>query len=146
MKDYKSQYLDPRWQKKRLKIFERDNFTCQKCFETDITLHLHHRRYLRDADVWDCPDELLITLCAKCHLIETEFINVACFSLIDTLKEIFWAYDISNLNDGFKQLKNIDSITSSIIMHFLYEEKLQILARKNWDEWLDSTGGEDGKT
>lgn len=31
MSEYKEKLKDPRWQKKRLQIFERDDWCCQKC-------------------------------------------------------------------------------------------------------------------
>ena len=36
-------YKDPRWQKKRLKILERDKWACQLCDGKEKTLHIHHK-------------------------------------------------------------------------------------------------------
>lgn len=36
---------DPRWQKRRLEILERDGWECQNCGGKDKTLHVHHKRY-----------------------------------------------------------------------------------------------------
>jgi 5-methylcytosine-specific restriction endonuclease McrA len=58
---------DPRWQKKRLHILERDHWTCQDCLDTESTLEVHHTEYLPNTEPWDYPDELLVTLCEKCH-------------------------------------------------------------------------------
>lgn len=41
-KSYAEKLRDPRWQKKRLKIFERDGWACQDCRSTTNTLNLHH--------------------------------------------------------------------------------------------------------
>lgn len=65
--DYSQKLLDPRWQKKRLEILDRDSFTCQLCGDNKNTLHVHHKIYMKDTEVWDYRDELLITLCANCH-------------------------------------------------------------------------------
>lgn len=65
--DYKDQIKSPKWQKRRLEILSRDNFTCQVCGATEETLHVHHICYLKGKDIWDYPDNLLITLCDKCH-------------------------------------------------------------------------------
>lgn len=65
MSDYKRKLADPRWQKKRLKILERDNWTCQKCGDTKTELQIHHEKYT--GQPWDAPDEDLVTLCANCH-------------------------------------------------------------------------------
>ncbi len=62
---------DPRWQKKRLEILERDEWTCQMCEDTEATLTVHHKSYRMEgkkfADIWDYPGEDLITLCEECH-------------------------------------------------------------------------------
>ena len=69
---YRDRLLDPRWQKKRLEIMDRDGFKCGYCPNTHITLHVHHKYYLPNADPWDYPNEALITLCENCHIIEEE--------------------------------------------------------------------------
>lgn len=56
-----------RWQKKRLKIMERDSFTCRLCDSKTETLNVHHKEYLRGRDPWDYEERLLITLCEGCH-------------------------------------------------------------------------------
>ena len=66
MNEYSEKLKDPRWQKKRLKIFNRDNFTCVECGDTETTLHIHHKEY-KDSEIWDYPNESLITLCENCH-------------------------------------------------------------------------------
>ena len=63
--NYSQKLLDPRWQKKRLKIMERDNFTCTLCKNDKQTLHIHHKSY--KGDPWDAPDHFLTTLCESCH-------------------------------------------------------------------------------
>lgn len=63
---------DPRWQKKRLEILERDQWACRSCFNTVQTLHVHHIRYVHNTNPWDTPNEMLITLCESCHEDEQE--------------------------------------------------------------------------
>lgn len=58
---------DPRWQKRRLKILERDGWCCYECGHEDKTLHVHHRYYLRGKKPWEYEDDALITLCEDCH-------------------------------------------------------------------------------
>lgn len=67
MANYQEKLSDPRWQKKRLKIFERDNWTCRKCGDQSTTLAIHHLYYLDNTDPWDYPDDALLTLCKTCH-------------------------------------------------------------------------------
>lgn len=65
---YTEKLKDPRWQKKRLEVMNRDNFTCQKCGATDKPLVVHHKTYERCfGRPWGCPDSDLITLCEDCH-------------------------------------------------------------------------------
>lgn len=59
---------DPRWQKKRLEIFQRDSFTCTKCGDTYSPLHVHHFYYNHDLQPWEYPDHMLTTYCDLCHL------------------------------------------------------------------------------
>ena len=68
--DYKKQRLDPRWQRKRLEILERDKFTCKQCGRTDITLHVHHLYYITGRDYWSYPDGALETICKDCHKLD----------------------------------------------------------------------------
>lgn len=58
---------DPRWQKKRLEIMQRDNFTCQYCGATNNELHVHHKYYLCGRMPWEYSNSSLITLCDNCH-------------------------------------------------------------------------------
>jgi hypothetical protein len=62
---------DPRWQRKRLEIMERDKWTCQSCGDTESTLTAHHKSYRNKdgkfADPWDYTESHLITLCEECH-------------------------------------------------------------------------------
>ncbi len=75
MTHYSDKLKDPRWQKKRLEILQRDNWACQRCFDPDSTLIVHHRYYLRDTEPWDYYDDALVTLCQACHDSEHETID-----------------------------------------------------------------------
>ena len=66
MSKYGRKLQDPRWQIKRLKIMERDGFTCWDCKSTTKELQVHHCFYEK-GDPWDTGDEFLITLCCDCH-------------------------------------------------------------------------------
>lgn len=69
---YAEKLLDPRWQKKRLKILERDNWTCRKCGDVNSSLHVHHLKYKYGKSPWEYPQKDLITLCKDCHKEITE--------------------------------------------------------------------------
>lgn len=70
MSKYSEKLKDPRWQKKRLEIFERDKFMCQHCGDTKSTLHVHHLRYQTGKEPWEYDSEDMMTLCGGCHEIE----------------------------------------------------------------------------
>jgi hypothetical protein len=63
-----SEYLkDPKWQKKRLKIFEKAKFQCTSCGDDEKTLHVHHTYYSKGKKPWEYPDASLHALCKDCH-------------------------------------------------------------------------------
>lgn len=64
---YAEKLKDPRWQKKRLEIMERDEFTCQNCGTKNDCLHIHHKTYEFGNDPWNYEDKNFITLCEVCH-------------------------------------------------------------------------------
>jgi len=63
--EYSEILKDPRWQKKRLQILERDNWTCCFCGDTESTLHVHHIVY--SGKPWEQRDASYLTLCETCH-------------------------------------------------------------------------------
>ena len=66
-KIYSEKLRDPRWQKKRLEILNRDYFECRVCGTKEIELHVHHTKYLKGKKPWEYPNDLLLSLCKKCH-------------------------------------------------------------------------------
>lgn len=67
MSTYSEKLKDPRWQRRRLDILNRDNFTCKVCESTDNQLHVHHAYYVSGREPWEYPDWSLQTICAGCH-------------------------------------------------------------------------------
>jgi hypothetical protein len=103
--NYAAKLRDPRWQKKRLEIMNRDEWCCQLCFDDESTLVVHHRLYLPNKEPWEYPDELLITLCEDCHNRETDYIDIACGYVVDSLKRHFLSNDIERLAEGIFYLE-----------------------------------------
>ena len=68
-------YLDPRWQKVRLRIMERDSFECSACGDKESTLHVHHKKYDKGKRIWETEDKDLITLCENCHERVEQFVQ-----------------------------------------------------------------------
>ncbi len=68
-KTYAEKLKNPLWQKKRLDILSRDNWTCcvTGCHETTKTLHVHHLDYISGKEPWEYPNEYFITVCEDCH-------------------------------------------------------------------------------
>ncbi len=92
-KSYREKLKDPRWQKIRLKVFERDKFRCQYCRDTKETLHVHHLEYTAGLDPWDYPLESLITVCASCHEEETMYRRTVEENLLATLRVVGFSAD-----------------------------------------------------
>ena len=91
---YIEKLKDPRWQKKRLEIMERDEFKCQKCHNPENTLHIHHFAYIKDKDPWDYPSDYLITLCEDCHY------SIGNGNDIQDLQSFFFRLYRHNLRNG----------------------------------------------
>ncbi len=95
--EYSQKLRDPRWQKQRLRILERDEFTCQHCFDSESTLNVHHKDYVYGKDPWDYPDEWLVTFCETCHQEETESRPAEEKALLKVLR--VKGYSASDLNE-----------------------------------------------
>jgi len=87
----------PSWQKRRLEILNRDNFTCQNFFckhkgtGIEVEVQVHHIDYWSGKNPWEYPDELLITLCKDCHKLENVR-NLAEGGVINCLKQVGFLY------------------------------------------------------
>jgi hypothetical protein len=91
--NYSDKLKDPRWQKKRLEIFERDEFSCVCCGSENNSLQVHHKIYIKGKEPWEYDNEYLITLCEDCHEKTTRVndlikIQLSRFNDIDELKSI----------------------------------------------------------
>lgn len=67
---------DPRWQRRRLEVMDRDGWACRHCEADDQELQVHHKRYSGGAP-WEVPMEWLVTLCKDCHGRVTELRRTA---------------------------------------------------------------------
>jgi len=74
---YSEKLKDPRWQRLRLEILSRDDFTCRICESKTKTLHVHHIRYLRGREPWEYREFYFVTLCEDCHDTEEREIKQA---------------------------------------------------------------------
>jgi hypothetical protein len=120
---YLEKLKDPRWQKKRLEILQRDNWTCQCCGDTENTLHVHHWFYKKGKDPWEYDAEDLSTLCEDCHEAERLCRDDFEESLIECLRAYhFFFDDLVNLIN----LINTGTITRAELVErrIKYREKI----------------------
>lgn len=103
---YKEKLLDPRWQKKRLEIFQRDDFMCRRCLSAHKTLHVHHKFYLNGKNPWEYDESALITLCDTCHEVE-ELIIIQKKRLISNINNFGFIVPECCPACGFKDFNNI---------------------------------------
>lgn len=64
---YSEKLRHPEWQKMRLRIMERDQFTCRECGDKEKTLNVHHRWYEKGKLPWEYDEMAFVTLCEGCH-------------------------------------------------------------------------------
>lgn len=113
---YQEQLKDPRWQKKRLEILDRDNFACQKCGDTKSTLHVHHYYYDKYMNLWEYEDEFLVTLCEECHT-EQESIQIAVIKQISKYGVKLWGY-LAMVYFGKKMFKDMKKHNKELDKYF----------------------------
>lgn len=92
MATYSELLKDPQWQKKRLEIMQRADFTCEYCGDKTTTLHVHHLRYTKGAKPWEYDNRDLKCACETCHtkwhMIEDFFENAMAVFSIDELEAL----------------------------------------------------------
>lgn len=84
---YSEKLRDPRWQRRRLEIFQREDFRCVICRRADKNIQAHHLIYLK-RDPWDYPLDMFQTLCDDCHEERQELTDKASNSLRIALAKI----------------------------------------------------------
>lgn len=60
---YRKYLLSPKWKKKKLALFKRRGYKCERCGDTK-KLHVHHLTY---KNIYKERQKDLKILCAKCH-------------------------------------------------------------------------------
>ena len=84
MSDYSEKFKDPRWQKKRLEMFEDAGWKCERCDSKTETLNLHHKFYKPNTDPWNYKDHWFEVLCNDCHD-KAHAIDISFIDLIDSV-------------------------------------------------------------
>ncbi len=87
------QYRDPRWQRLRLRVFERDGWKCRMCNQDGKTLHAHHPVYRAFSEgPWDYEVDELVTVCEDCHKEEHETKSLGKSAmLLEFVKQGVWS-------------------------------------------------------
>ena len=93
--DYQLKLKDTRWQRKRIKILNRDDCYCVVCGE-ETNLQVHHIAY--NGEPWDVDDRFLVTLCKDCHEHEELALKNLGSDLLTRFRKLgFMANDIEHL-------------------------------------------------
>jgi len=112
---YAEKLKHPKWQKKRLAILSRDNFTCCLCGDTETNLQVHHLKYT--GEPWDAPDEDLQTLCEDCHSLLSQQSGIGAIKIYKENFGVFIQFIVVMIDDGRKyttayKMKNNEVFTS----------------------------------
>ena len=103
---YAEKLRDPRWQKRRLEVLERDEFACQWCSDDASTLAVHHLYYVKGKDPWDYPLDAYLTLCEACHKADRQEREEVERNLLDSLKRArLHSGDLEDLTELFLCVK-----------------------------------------
>lgn len=122
-KTYSEKLRDPRWQRKRLSILERDGWACKRCGDNETTLVVHHFAY--SGEPWEVQDHLLLTICDRCHTDEHEY---RAQNEKDFLKSFyaagFLSCDLIEIADALKEynfdtLPHVPEVISSVLGHHI---------------------------
>lgn len=89
---YSDKLKNPKWQRKRLEILKRDDFTCKYCGDKETELHVHHKSYR--GNPWESNNKELQTICKHCHLIIHKLGDITQFKVIKHYDTIFDVWTI----------------------------------------------------
>ena len=127
--NYQQKLKSPKWQRKRLEIFNRDNFTCRLCSDTETELQVHHTKYT-GKEPHNEPSKNLVTLCSDCHqfieqnkkryLINFDDNNHLAIKFID--KNFQYLYTFVNVTDKFADI------------HFCFHSVYDLINKKTINE------------
>ena len=74
---YAEQLQQPEWKLRRQEIISMNWGYCS-CCGTSRNIHVHHKIYYDDGRMaWEYSDNELTTLCADCHMLEHDLVEVS---------------------------------------------------------------------
>ena len=131
MSAYSEKLKHPKWQKKRLQILDRDQFTCKLCKDTETTLHIHHKYYEDGCAPWEYPNTALVTLCEHCHKeVEDHKNSIEDFSEIKIYKSNNWV--------GGSRIMFLANTRTGITSMRIFEENGKFIAGYNF-QWRNQS-------
>lgn len=133
---YAEKLKDPRWQRKRLEILERDGWACVLCDDATNTLHVHHWYYTKGKEPWEYPARALATLCESCHAQEEERRPEAESVLVAAFRAAgFSAADLEQISEAMFTLAgraHFQGYISLAVHHLIQSPDLVEEAVQNW--------------
>jgi hypothetical protein len=134
---YSDKLKDPRWQKKRLEVFERDGWCCQCCGDSESPLNVHHKYYNKNKNPWEYQLEELMTLCDQCHEVEYNDRYGDEKDLLVMIKAAgFLSNDVHILAEAFHSICMLypPNVTAGIIHHaFKTREIIEYISNKYFE-------------
>jgi hypothetical protein len=113
MTTYAQKLKNPRWQKIRLKVMERDDWKCRLCFSEGAALAVHHKKYTGE-NPWNADWGDLVTLCEDCH---TAMHNGTIEVFPPLAKSFYQAVTQARLaNDSKTLIRNIETASERFLL------------------------------
>ncbi len=105
---------DARWQAIQAEIFERDDYTCVNCGESNCKIFVHFKTFEPAKKLWEYSKEILVTLCEDCLAEERQFLGNALTCLSEAARKQFLSNQIDNIAFSLLAMKkpvDVDSET-----------------------------------
>lgn len=90
---YLEKLRDIRWQKKKVEIQLRDEWTCQLCGDKTTSVQVHHLVY--KGEPWEIDNQFLVLLCEHCHTIVSYYKKTFNAEVHQIKKRIFKPHQIA---------------------------------------------------
>lgn len=132
---YLKKLRDPRWQKIRLEVFQRDEFSCQHCATTTETLHVHHLYYEKGKEPWEYELDALMTLCEECHEAESAERGPKEQTLLSTLKRMGWSHEqVLDLAAAFNRHGRVHDFSAGLLEFVIGDASPELweIIEKHW--------------
>lgn len=116
-KEYFELLKDPRWQKKRLEIFDRDKFSCRVCGNKNEMLSVHHKVYVFNTPPWEYDNDKLLTVCDICHKTLRDIEKKYLPKITAIIKNMFYGGGLMHFHDLMVLLQVKYNKTADPVFH-----------------------------